>query len=140
MDFIDCTCLPFSLVDILVVAHLIETLADENMLDGIALNDWTQAVPWCAGINQMGDNQYVDQTEWKAGTINEIHSTVDESAVIVAIIEKRNPEPKTLKEAKGLVTSDYQVELEAKWLEALRAKYPVSVDEKVLDKVRKLYQ
>ena len=92
------------------------------------------------GYYQKGDNQYVDQTEWKAGTINEIPSSVDETTVIVCIRELRTPEPKTLKEAKGLVTSDYQVELEQKWVQALHEKYPVKVNEKVLEKVRQLYK
>lgn len=92
------------------------------------------------GFFQKGDNQFVDQTEWKAGVINEIPSTVDQSTVIVCIREVRQPEQKTLREAKGLVTSDYQMELEEQWMEALHKKYPVSIDEKVLDKVRKLYQ
>ena len=92
------------------------------------------------GFYQKGDNQYVDQTEWKVGVVNEIPSTVDQSTTIVCIRELRDPEPKTLKEAKGLVTSDYQVELEQKWMEALHKKYPVSIDEKVLEKVRKLYK
>ena len=89
---------------------------------------------------QHGDNHFVDETEWKAGTMNEIPSTVDQSTVIVNIIEVRDPEPKTLREAKGLVTSDYQVELEEHWMEELRAKYPVVINEKVLEKVRNLYQ
>ena len=92
------------------------------------------------GFYQRGDNQFVDQTEWKEGVTNEIPSTVDQSTVIVFIREVRKPENKTLKEAKGLVTSDYQVELEEKWMEALHKKYPVKIDEKVLDKVRKLYK
>ena len=92
------------------------------------------------GFYQKGDNQFVDQTEWKVGVMNEIPSTVDQSTVIVCIREVRKPEQKTLKEAKGLVTSDYQAELEKNWMEALHKKYPVTIDEKVLDKVRKLYQ
>ena len=92
------------------------------------------------GYFQRGDNQYVDQTEWKEGTQNEIHSTVDETTTIVCIREVRQPEPKTLKEARGLVTSDYQVELEQKWVQSLKERYPVKVNEKVLDKVRKQYQ
>lgn len=89
---------------------------------------------------QHGDNHFVDETEWVAGTMKEFPSTVDQSTVIVNIIERRDPEPKTLREAKGLVTSDYQVELEEKWMATLREKYPVKIDEKVLEKVRNLYQ
>jgi peptidyl-prolyl cis-trans isomerase SurA len=92
------------------------------------------------GFYQRGDNQYVDQTEWKVGVRNEIPSTVDQSTTIVCIRELRGPEEKTLKEARGLVTSDYQVELEQKWVKSLKERYPVKINEKVLDKVRKLYQ
>ena len=74
------------------------------------------------------------------GVRNEIPSTVDQSTTIVCIRELRGPEEKTLKEARGLVTSDYQVELEQKWVKSLKERYPVKINEKVLDKVRKLYQ
>ena len=89
---------------------------------------------------QKGDNNFVDQTEWKVGVRNEIPSTVDQSTTIVCIRELRKPEPKTLKEARGLVTSDYQVELEQKWVKSLKERYPVKINEKVLDKVRQMYQ
>lgn len=92
------------------------------------------------GYFQRGDNKYVDQTEWKVGIQNEIPSTVDETTTIVCIRELRDPEPKTLKEARGLVTSDYQVELEQKWVQSLKERYPVKVNEQVLDKVRKMFQ
>lgn len=92
------------------------------------------------GFYQRGDNQYVDQTEWKVGVRNEIASTVDETTTIVCIREVREPEQKTLKEARGLVTSDYQVELEQQWVQALKERYPVKINEKVLDKVRERYQ
>ena len=92
------------------------------------------------GYFQKGDNQFVDQTEWKEGVVNQIPSTVDQSTVVVCIREVRKPEQKTLKEAKGLVTSDYQVELEDKWVKSLREKYPVKVNEEVLKEVRNLYK
>ena len=92
------------------------------------------------GFYQRGDNRYVDETEWKPGIMTEFSSTVDQATNIVNIIEVRPPECKTIREAKGLVTSDYQVELEDKWMNTLHAKYPVKINEKVLDKVRSLYQ
>ena len=42
-------------------------------------------------------------------------------------------------EAKGLVASDYQAELEQQWMERMRQKYPVTVNQSVLEKVRKRY-
>jgi peptidyl-prolyl cis-trans isomerase SurA len=45
------------------------------------------------------------------------------------------PEPKTLDEARGLVTADYQTYLEKEWIKELKEKYPVAVNEDVLEKV-----
>ena len=122
------------------VKALLESGIHLDSLRSVITRDSISYVYVRRGHYQKGDNQYVDQTEWKAGVVNEIPSTVDQSTVIVCIRELRDPEQKTLKEAKGLVTSDYQVELEKNWVEALHKKYPVKVDEKVLDKVRRLYK
>jgi len=122
------------------VKNLIENGTPLDSLRNALTRDSINYVYVRKGYYQRGDNQYVDQTEWKVGTTNEIPSTVDESTVIVYIRELREPEPKTLKEARGLVTSDYQVELEQKWVQALHEKYPVKVNEKVLEKVRHLYK
>jgi len=92
------------------------------------------------GKYQRGDNHFVDEVEWKPNTRKEILSTVDESTTIVTILDVLDPMPKTLKEAKGLVTSDYQVELEKQWMDKLHKKYPVKINEKVLEKVRERYQ
>ncbi|MCR5014903.1 MAG: peptidylprolyl isomerase [Bacteroidales bacterium] len=92
------------------------------------------------GFFQRGDNHFVDETEWKVNAMKEFPPTVEKSTVIVKIAQVRKPEPKTLAEARGLVTSDYQVELEENWMEALHKKYPVKINDKVLGKVRKRYQ
>jgi peptidyl-prolyl cis-trans isomerase SurA len=89
---------------------------------------------------QKGDNVDIDETEWKAGVVRVIPSTVDNTTKIVKILEVREPEPKTLKEAKGVVISAYQTQLEEEWLNELKAKYPVTINEKVLEKVKKNYQ
>jgi peptidyl-prolyl cis-trans isomerase SurA len=46
-------------------------------------------------------------------------------------------EPKTLKEAKGMVTSDYQDYLMNEWVKELRAKYPVVINEEALVELAK---
>jgi len=42
------------------------------------------------------------------------------------------PEPKTLKEARGMATSDYQTYLEKEWIKSLHDKYPVVVNEETV--------
>lgn len=88
---------------------------------------------------QHGDNVDIDETEWKAGELRVIPSTVDKTTKIVRVLEVRDPEPKTLNEAKGLVISAYQQQLEEDWLNELKAKYPVTVNEKTLEKVKNCY-
>ena len=88
---------------------------------------------------QKGDNINIDAMEWKEGVLNTFESTVDNSTQLIKIVEVRPSEPKTFKEAKGLVTSGYQAELETLWLQQLREKYPVNVNQKLLKKVKKNY-
>ena len=122
------------------VHALLDKGIELDSLKSVILHDSIKYVFVRKGFYQKGDNQYVDQTEWKPGVRNEIPSTVDQTTTIVCIREVRDPEPKTLKEARGLVTSDYQVELEKRWVQALKERYPVKIDEKVLDQVRAMYQ
>ena len=88
---------------------------------------------------QKGDNINIDAMEWKEGVLNTFESTVDNTTQLIKIVEVRPSEPKTFKEAKGLVTSGYQAELETLWLQQLREKYPVNVNQKLLKKVKKNY-
>lgn len=88
---------------------------------------------------QKGDNVNVDATQWLEGTIAEYSSSVDNTTQIIKILEVRQPEPKTFREAKGLITSAYQVEIEKEWLEQLREKFDVTVNEKLLNKVKDHY-
>ncbi len=47
------------------------------------------------------------------------------------------PEQKTMEEVKGRVLSDYQVQVEADWMQSLRDKYNVSINTKTLKKLKK---
>lgn len=89
---------------------------------------------------QKGDNVDIDETEWVAGTVRVVPSTVDNTTKIIKILEVREPEPKTYREARGVIISAYQAKLEEEWLNELKAKYPVTVNEKILEKVEKCYE
>ena len=52
--------------------------------------------------------------------------------IFVNVKRKVAPEPKSLDEARGMITADYQGYLEKDWIESLRKKYKWSVDKDVL--------
>jgi len=45
------------------------------------------------------------------------------------------PAPKNLDDVRGMVTTDYQNYLMSQWLDELRAKYPVTVNQQALSQV-----
>ena len=66
------------------------------------------------------------------GALNPIINQADNTASFAYIIQVYDkPEQKTYTQAKGLVINDYQADLEAKWVAALKKKYPVKVNQKV---------
>lgn len=87
-----------------------------------------------SGKYLKGDHDLIDKVEWNPGTMKEL--TQDNQVILVFIDKLLKQEPKSLNEAKGLVTSDYQNFLEKQWIESLRAKYPVEVKQDVLQTVK----
>ena len=92
-----------------------------------------------ASYYQKGDNINIDAMEWSEGVLSTFESAVDNTTLIIKIIEVRPAEHKSFKEAKGLVTSAYQTELESLWLQQLKEKYPVKVNQKLLEKIKNNY-
>lgn len=81
---------------------------------------------------QKGDNKAVDAVPQAVG----VHTTeVDGRAARVQIKAVLPPGPKSLSEARGQATSDYQNYLEKQWIQDLRARYPVKVNQAELDRV-----
>ncbi len=75
----------------------------------------------------------------KAGMVTTpLVNSIDNTTSFAYIIRTYpQPMPRSFAEARGLVTNDYQVILEKHWEEALNKKYPVVVDQKVLENISK---
>ncbi len=84
---------------------------------------------------EAGDHSLADQMDWSK---DKISSTQAEDDKVVFIVNKKvlKPSAKDLENCKGLVTADYQNYLEKQWIETLRAKYPVKVNEELLSKIK----
>ncbi len=86
------------------------------------------------GKYSKGENDIVDKFEWKNGL--SANSTVDKQVVFVDFENIIAPTNKSIAEAKGLITADYQNYLEKQWIASLRNKYQFSVDKAVLSTVK----
>jgi len=81
-----------------------------------------------------GDNSVIDGIKWEAGTTENMK--IGDKVVFVSVEKWLQPEPKSLSEARGLVTADYQTYLEEEWIKELRGKYKMQVNRSVLSQVK----
>lgn len=83
-------------------------------------------------MNKFEVNQtpYLQNRNFTKG-LNPVYSN-EGKWYVVKVSEVLAPGPKAYNEAKGLATSDYQAYLEKKWLEALRLKHKIVINEDVL--------
>ena len=80
-----------------------------------------------------GDSKVVDAAPPQVGThVLEKDGRVNQLRVKAVVA----PGYKSLAEARGQATSDYQNHLEKEWIKELRAKYPVKVNQAEFDKVQ----
>ncbi len=87
------------------------------------------------GVYEVDQDELPKELEIKQG-ISKIFPSND-SFVVVSIKEVIAPGVKALDEVRGRVTSNYQNELETKWMSDLRAKFKVDVNKKTLKKLKK---
>ena len=95
---------------------------NEKVVSDSARYEWQQ-IP---GLGQKATH---------AGVITPITVNSADKTASFALISKVYPmsENRTFNEAKGLVMNDYQTWLEEEWIKKLKMKYPVVVDQKVLE-------
>ncbi len=83
-----------------------------------------------------GENKDVD-ANWKQGVVaSDIKDTKENKVVVLVVNKVLGKTPKTIAEAKGMITADYQNYLEKEWLAYLKNKYSVKVNEDVLNTVK----
>lgn len=121
----------------LKAAKAIVKKSDNDSIDKylrIRLNDSIQYVKVDKGLFVEGDNKYVDKEIFKS----KAPVVPSEDYPYVFVIGKQlKLMPENYTDVRGLVTADYQEYLEKEWIAALRSKYPVVVDDKVLKTIKK---
>ncbi len=99
-----------------------------------ALNDSTSNnVIIREGKFEKEGNPYIEKVAWEKG----LSETKDhnDNKFFVYIERFVEPEPKTLEEAKGPVTADYQNHLEKEWIKELRDRYDFKVKKRVFKSI-----
>lgn len=98
------------------------------------LNDSIQYVKVEKGLYVQGDNKAVDKYAFKTKAAY----TPDTDYPYVFVTGKMLKKiPENYSDVRGLVTADYQEFLEKEWIKALRKKYPVVINNEILNTVKK---
>jgi peptidyl-prolyl cis-trans isomerase SurA len=85
-----------------------------------------------------GDSKFIDSIAWKRGYTG--FTTMHDKIIFAYIWEIRKPEIKNIDEVRGLVTADYQNYLEEKWIESLKNKYNIVINQELLHKIADKYK
>jgi peptidyl-prolyl cis-trans isomerase SurA len=81
-----------------------------------------------------GDDAEIDRVKWITG----VHSLMKNSSPALLVILKVNePEPLPFNEVQADMISGYQDWLTDEWIRQLKGKYPVKVDVRIFDEVKK---
>ena len=100
------------------------------------LNKDQQNVIFSNGELELGDPTLPKKLEFKTGLSKMIKE--NSNFYVVNVTALKPTTQKTFEEAQGQLISDYQIALETKWIEELRAKFEVDINESVLAKVNAL--
>lgn len=83
---------------------------------------------------ERGDNAVADSITWKKKQY--LISRDNQNIVLYVVDAILKPVEKTLEDARGLYTADYQTHLEDKWVADLRAKYEITVNRELLEELK----
>jgi len=106
-----------------------EILEKINITSQLNLN--TESITYLKGENKQLDSN------WKLGVVPTETSASKNTENTILVINRLLPKiPKTIAEAKGIITADYQTYLEKEWLAYLKNKYTVTINEEVLNTIK----
>jgi len=91
-------------------------------------------VSYSKGKYEEGENKYLNNYFGKKGVFLAPEPETNTYRVI-NLTNYYDPEPKKLKEIRGIVIADFQSFLEEQWLKELKEKYPVKINSKILDEL-----
>jgi peptidyl-prolyl cis-trans isomerase SurA len=97
-------------------------------------NDTLPCITLTHYLVEKGENDLIDERFGIPGPGPVIENDGISTFVIVKGI--RSPEPKKLDQARGQITSDYQESLESEWLKGLKEKYPVTINQDLLNSIK----
>jgi peptidyl-prolyl cis-trans isomerase SurA len=112
---------------------IISGLTDDAILKEIN-TDTAKILKIESGKYSRKENQYIDAITWAPGLSGELDAAP--GSVVVKVHKVIPPVAKTLNEARGLITNDYQNYLEKIWVEYLHRKFTVTVNKEVLSRIK----
>jgi peptidyl-prolyl cis-trans isomerase SurA len=87
-----------------------------------------------SGTWTRGDDRLLDSLTWKAGQ----YSISGETSVSLIVIKNVNPPvPLPFSEVQGEMMTGYQEELDRNWIEQLKKRFTVKINNNILEEVRK---
>lgn len=96
-------------------------------------NDSVKMIRVERGLFKQGDNAFVDSIVFK----QDREKKLKEGYPFVDIYGQKLKKPRTYKDVRGQVTTDYQNSLEKQWVEGLRGRFSVEIFDEVVKTVNK---
>ena len=99
--------------------------------------DTTKLVSLETRLFSEGENETIDSMEWEKQLSRVVKGQNEEDGYKIYLIEEVvPPQPKKLQEARGIIIADYQDYLEEKWIEELRNKYEITINQEALNDLK----
>jgi peptidyl-prolyl cis-trans isomerase SurA len=125
------------------IAKNTRKLVEKSIKKGTSLEEITKKINASSQLNlqveeglfSKGDNDVIDKINWNVG-ISADEVSADGSVTFVNVKKKLEPAPKSITEARGVITADYQTFLEKEWIEQLKKKYEVTINRAVFDTIQ----